>query len=331
MNIPEFKARIDCITFNHAPYIVDALNGFCMQETEFPFVCTIVDDASTDGEQQIIKDFVFENFNIIEETSIFVKETDDYIRLLGQHKKNSCCFFNVILLKYNHYQVKKYKQPYFDAITNTEYVAMCEGDDYWIDDHKLQKQVDYLEQHPETGMVHAKAKVFSQGKQCFHGVCGEQNGDFKQILVKNPIVTLTSCYRASLYQKYQTERSKWDTSGWKMGDYPMWIWMSYYSSVHFMDEVVAVYREVEGSATHPKKLDDKIAFIDNTLNIQLFFVKLFKQSDKFKTQLINYANRRRAIACLEYGDKGKARDYLKMISFIDRWHYKLSFLIHRRR
>ena len=45
---------VDCITFNHAPYIVDAMNGFCMQETTFPYVCALIDDVSTDGKQDVI-------------------------------------------------------------------------------------------------------------------------------------------------------------------------------------------------------------------------------------------------------------------------------------
>lgn len=52
------KARIICNTFNHAQYIKDALDGFCMQETTFPFVAIIVDDASTDGEPEIISHYL---------------------------------------------------------------------------------------------------------------------------------------------------------------------------------------------------------------------------------------------------------------------------------
>ena len=48
-----FKVRINCRTFNHASYIEDTMNGFCMQETDFPYVAIIVDDASTDGEQEL--------------------------------------------------------------------------------------------------------------------------------------------------------------------------------------------------------------------------------------------------------------------------------------
>ena len=54
MNYPKFKVCVRCFTFNQADYIEDAMNGFTMQQTDFPFVCCIVDDASTDEEQKVI-------------------------------------------------------------------------------------------------------------------------------------------------------------------------------------------------------------------------------------------------------------------------------------
>ena len=97
MSIPtSFLVCVKRMTFNHHAYIEDAMNGFVMQETDFPFVCVIIDDASTDGEPEVIND-----------------ETDDYVRTLGRHKTNENCYFLVIYLKYNHYSIKKSKMPYY--------------------------------------------------------------------------------------------------------------------------------------------------------------------------------------------------------------------------
>ena len=323
----KYKVASRCYTYNQASFIEDTLRGFVMQKTDFPVVTIIVDDASTDGEPRVIRRFLRDNFQKPDR----LEENEDYILICANHRTNSNCSFVVLLLKYNHYCIKKPKKSYLSEwIDNAKYLAICEGDDYWIDSLKLQKQVDYLEQHPETGVVHAKAKIFNQENQCFHGVYGEQNGDFKQTLVKNPIVTLTACYRASLFQRYLMERTKWDINGWKMGDYPMWIWMSYYSSVHFMNEVVAVYREVKGSATHSNKLDDNLAFLESTYQIQLFFANLFHQGVDVR-ELIKYnADRKKAVACLEYDDNHKAKEYLRRLSFKDRWHLRLSFWLRKK-
>ena len=58
----KFKVCVRCMTYNHSAFIEDAMNGFCMQRTNFPFVCIIVDDASTDSEQEVIKNYLQKNF-----------------------------------------------------------------------------------------------------------------------------------------------------------------------------------------------------------------------------------------------------------------------------
>lgn len=145
---PDFLVRVSCMTYNHAPHIVDALNGFTMQETTFPFVCTVIDDASTDGEQEVIKAYLQEHFDLEDKSIARNEETDDYVLTFARHKTNQNCFFAVLYLKYNHYSLKKSKQPYIQEWSNTKYVALCEGDDYWIDKLKLQKQVTFLENNP---------------------------------------------------------------------------------------------------------------------------------------------------------------------------------------
>ena len=81
--INNFLVLIRCMTYNQKAFIEDAMNGFCMQKTSFPFICIIMDDCSTDGEQDTIKNFFQEHFTQLNE-----KETDNYIFHLGKHKTN---------------------------------------------------------------------------------------------------------------------------------------------------------------------------------------------------------------------------------------------------
>lgn len=146
----QFNIRVDCLTFNHSQYIEDALNGFCMQKTNFPYLCIIMDDASTDGEQKVISDYLTENFNL--DNASFKEENEDYKLIFARHKTNFNCYFAVYFLKYNHYSIKKLKAPYLKENwqnENIKYIALCEGDDYWTDPLKLQKQVDFLESSTE--------------------------------------------------------------------------------------------------------------------------------------------------------------------------------------
>lgn len=148
-----FKVSVTCMTFNQSKYIRDAMDGFCMQETDFPFVCTIVDDASTDGEQNVIQDYVRCNFNLSDNCISYNKETDYAHITFAQHKTNKNCYFVILLLKENHYR-KKSKWSYLtEWRKNVPFIAYCEGDDYWIHPQKLQKQVDYMESHPECSYL----------------------------------------------------------------------------------------------------------------------------------------------------------------------------------
>lgn len=114
---------IVCITYNHAPYIRDALEGFVRQQTDFPFEVLVHDDASTDGTADIIREYaarypalirpVFQERNRYSEGAAIARE-------------------------------------FLFPLIRGRYVALCEGDDYWTDPRKLQKQVEALEAHPEV-------------------------------------------------------------------------------------------------------------------------------------------------------------------------------------
>lgn len=145
----KYMVATRCFTFNHAPYIVDAMNGFAMQETTFPVVTLIVDDASTDGEPEVIRKYLAEHF----QSPYRVEETEYANIICAKHKTNANCDFVVFLLKYNHYSIKKIKTPYLSKwLNNAKYHALCEGDDWWIDSGKLQKQVLFLESHPDHSL-----------------------------------------------------------------------------------------------------------------------------------------------------------------------------------
>lgn len=154
-----------CFTFNHAPYIVDAMNGFTMQETTFPVITLIVDDASTDGEPEIIKKYLADHF----QTPYRTEETDDYHLICANHKTNSNSTFVVFLLKYNHYSINKSKYIYFkEWLGKSKYIALCEGDDYWICTDKIQSQVNYLEFHTDSSLCTHRIRRFDQDSKIMY-------------------------------------------------------------------------------------------------------------------------------------------------------------------
>lgn len=159
--IPEFKVLVECMTYNQSKYITDALNGFAMQKTDFPFVCLVMDDASTDGEQEVIKDFLNREC-LMDKAEHYDHELADIV--IANHKTNPNCRFAVYFLKTNLYNTDK-KEPLIKVwASNCSYIALCEGDDYWIDPLKLQKQIDFLESHKDVSMVFHSAKVIQTDK-----------------------------------------------------------------------------------------------------------------------------------------------------------------------
>ena len=195
----KYKVYVRCATFNHAPYITMTMDGFCLQKTGFPYICVIIDDASKDGEQEVIRQYLCEHF-----TAENIEETDDYHLTLARHKENRNCYFMVILLKYNHYSIRKSKEVYYrDLIAGTDYIALCEGDDYWTDEHKLQKQVDALDANPQATLVYTNFRVIDgEGKPTSRPHIKEfpgrsHSGDNLPTLFRygNYVMTLTTMYR----------------------------------------------------------------------------------------------------------------------------------------
>lgn len=128
---------IRCSTYNHERYIRDALEGFVMQKTNFRFEAIVHDDVSTDGTAAIIREYAEKYPNIIKP----IYET------VNQYSKHDGSLNRIM-----------------NAHMHGKYIAVCEGDDYWTDPYKLQKQVDFLENNPEFTMVWHDAYVETNGK-----------------------------------------------------------------------------------------------------------------------------------------------------------------------
>lgn len=133
------KVTVICLTYNHVSYIRDALEGFVSQKADFPFEVIVHDDASTDGTDGIIREYQAKYPGIIR--PVFQKE--------NQYSKGV-----------------KIPQTFIFPLVRGEYVALCEGDDYWTDPLKLQRQVKALEAHPERDI-------------CCHRAARRLNGRFK--------------------------------------------------------------------------------------------------------------------------------------------------------
>ena len=216
------------------------------------------DDASTDGTAEIIKEYAEKYPDIIkpifETENQYSKHDGSIARIMNEH-------------------------------THGKYIAICEGDDYWIDPLKLQKQVEFLENHPSYGLIYSRVSCFSQVEDKIVRTFGEKRTSLKNLLVEgNAVPTLSVLFRKDLFLEY-FKNVRPDKRKWKMGDYPIWLWISHKASVKFQDEVTGVYRILEESASHTSSIEKRKDFICNERDIKMFFVHQFNLDKNYEAKI----------------------------------------------
>ena len=243
----KYLVRVSCMTYNHASYIKDALDGFVMQQTRFPYVCMIVDDASTDGEPDVIRHYLKDNFDL-QDTTVAYKRAEEYGHVVfSRHKTNQNCYFAVVLLNENHYGRNKSKDPYLSEWFDTKYLAICEGDDYWTHPLKLQKQVDYMEAHPNcTLTVHAA--TWKEGDTCYPNGCQESTSrdySVEEMIRNGGLYFATASF--VMKNEIRLETPEWCRKA-GVGDFPRQILAGLRGTVHYLPDNMCVYRYMhEGS------------------------------------------------------------------------------------
>ena len=214
---------IRCLVYNHEPYIRQCLEGFVMQKTNFPFEAIVHDDASTDGSAAIIKEYAEKYPDIIK----------PILEIENQYSKHDGSLRRIM-----------------DSHTRGKYIAYCEGDDYWIDPLKLQKQVDFLERNPEYGLVHTYFNyVDVQGNIIppptdFYKNLKERifDGYIWDYYLVNPgfILTCTAMYRRSFYLLEEKT----------FLDHGLFMMIARQSKTYCLREVTAAYRRNPAGAMY---------------------------------------------------------------------------------
>lgn len=224
------------ITYNQERYIRQCLDGILSQKTQYRFEIVIGDDASTD-----------KTFDIIQE---YKERFPSKIRSINE--------------KHNVGVVRNFIRTIKSC--RGEFLAFCEGDDYWIDENKLESQVSFLIQNSDYGLCYTDYNVFNEDDQTtIKGYLSSINSipiegfhPDKMIKGDSQIMTLTTCVRKSLldedYLRIMNDKSL------LVGDFPTWLWIGLKSKIHFYKQSTAVYRVHKNSFTNSFSKENRWKF-----------------------------------------------------------------------
>lgn len=204
------------ITYNHAPFIRQCLDGFLMQRTDFPIEIIINDDCSTDGTTEIIREYA-------------EKYPDKIFPIYQEKNRNINAPF----------------QKFVFPKARGKYIALCEGDDYWTDPLKLQKQVDFLETHPDYSMCFHKAEVIAEEGREYKDYYGwlEEREYKAEELANQFIPTASMIFRATVKHPYHKD--------FHSADVIIRLACQSYGRAYCMGNAMSVYRLHTGGWTAP--------------------------------------------------------------------------------
>ena len=255
MEKKEILVSINCIVYNHKEYIKDTLEGFLMQKTNFNYEILINDDASTDGTAEIIKEYEKKYPNLIK----------PLYQIQNQYSKG------INMFDINNKRAKG------------KYIAYCEGDDYWTDPFKLQKQVDYMEENEKCGMCFHKIEIldhrqnkiigeegaYNKSKVCLVDDIIEKGGSFVatcSIMVRKSLID-----RSEFYNKF---------CSWSYGTK---LFFSSKEYSYYMNESMGVYRVNTGTnwtsinSSIEKKKESFLIVIDLLENFDKYSQKKYNK------------------------------------------------------
>jgi glycosyltransferase involved in cell wall biosynthesis len=251
------------LTYNHEKYIAQAIKSVVNQNTNFNYEVLIGEDCSTDRTLEIIMPYLIQN--------------PEKLKLLNSES-------NVGALK---------NEANLMSAAKGKYIAFLEGDDFWTDNNKLQKQVDFLESNPDFGLVHADVNHYYEftGRTDYainknSGIKVPEGSIFSHLISQEPffIKTATSCFRKELVLKH-FDYNLAITENWPLTDLPLWMDITFHSKAHYIDEIFATYRLLNESASRTKSLEKHLHYVQRLYKMKLVYFNKYKVDEPIQKQV----------------------------------------------
>ncbi len=266
------KVSVCCMAYNHGNYIRQTLDSFLMQKTNFPFEILVHDDASQDNTAEIIREYE--------------ANYPDKIKAVCQTQ-------NLYL------QEKTGDRLFLFPMVQGKYVAICEGDDYWTDENKLQKQADFLDSHPDyTVCFHGVKKIFEDGSQpeivypTEEMMKGRTTLTFLDELQFNYIQTNSVMYRW-IFDRENNKAEEKIPEKIMPSDWFLHLMHAYKGKIGYLPEVMAVYRKhPAGLFADYNEAPDIILSCCGVAHLN-FYIEL----EKMFPEYLKYGGRKNTLAC----------------------------------
>lgn len=251
------------ITYNHEDYIAQAIEGVLAQEVNFHYELIIGEDCSKDKTKDIVE--------------YYQLKYPSKIKLISSEQNIGCVENELRLLQ----------------ISSAKYIAYCEGDDFWTDPYKLQKQVDFLEANPDYGLVHGDVNHYYQHSgETIYSFNKKNNikipsGNIFEYLLSpsHAIKTMTVCVRKDLITKHYLSNEEITRFNWFFIDISLWLMISLHSKMHYVEEVFATYRLLPESMSRTRDSMKKLKFHQMIYDIRCYFHKNHSKNPKIKKEI----------------------------------------------
>ncbi|ANH77657.1 glycosyl transferase [Francisella persica ATCC VR-331] len=259
----DILVSVCCTAYNHKLYIEDALRGFLSQKTNFAFEIVISDDCSTDGTTEVIQRYLEMFPNIIK----FIYQEEN------QYSKGALPIRDFILPN-----------------VSGKYIALCEGDDYWIDSTKLQKQVDFLELNPQFMGCGHNTSFLERNEEITKAFIDFKN--YNEVYTFDNFIELSYLHTSSIIYRYESKFKEQINEYLKLysnvdrNDYYMLLVFSYFGPIKYINQVMSVYRVNDGGIWNGvNKEQQLLMFLKGCLDFSHIFDR--KYTEKFVYSFIN--------------------------------------------
>lgn len=219
---------VNVATYNHEHLIEECLDSILAQKTDFTYEILVGEDESQDNTREIVKKYAEKHPDKIR---LFLRDA----KISHIHDENGKNVFN-----FNHKWLRKSARG--------EFIALCDGDDFWIDDRKLQKQVNFLQSHPDFSLCFHNSKVIYSKNDSEESFSNLEEGEYtgKDIYNNWIVPTSSAVFRTECVREFRHGLNK----KFMFGDLIIFLTLAERGRVWYMDEMMSVYRKHEGGILH---------------------------------------------------------------------------------